>query len=104
MINELKIATTDKFGDVETNIYENNKGEMYMTAQQLGECLGYSDPLRNISKLVSRNKYLEKIEFSGGGQIDHPQWWHSGYPYIHRGRNIRNNIFIKNKEGTIFKR
>ncbi|MCM1168278.1 MAG: Bro-N domain-containing protein [Lachnospiraceae bacterium] len=63
MDNELQLVKTDKFGEVEYNIYSDNE-EMYMTARQLGECLEYSDPMRAINKLAERNSYLLSDEFS----------------------------------------
>lgn len=59
----LELIKSAKFGDVQADIYKSGD-EPYMTAEQLGSCLGYSDPIRNVNKLVSRNKYLEKQEFS----------------------------------------
>ena len=59
-MNDLVLRTTEMFGEVETNIYEDENNEMFMTARQLGECLGYSDPMRSINKLVSRNPHLKK--------------------------------------------
>lgn len=63
-MNEFKLATTEKFGDIFTNIYEDEDNEMYMTAKQLGECLGYSNPVRSISNLVNRNDYLQTTNYS----------------------------------------
>lgn len=63
-MNELALRTTEMFGEVKTNIYENESHEMFMTAEQLGECLGYSNPRESINKLVQRNEYLRKTEFS----------------------------------------
>ena len=62
--NNLKLATTDKFYDVETNIYEGADGEMYMTSEQLGKCLGYSNPRIAIGQIADRNIYLKNSEFS----------------------------------------
>lgn len=63
-MNELTLKTTEMFGEVQTDIYENENCEMFMTAEQLGECLGYADPIRSISKLATRNSYLKNEEFS----------------------------------------
>lgn len=62
MTNELQIAKTDVFGDVEYNIYTDDK-EMYMTINQLSACLGYSDR-KGIEKIIERNEYLKNPEFS----------------------------------------
>lgn len=60
---ELQLVKSDVFGDVEYNIYSDNK-EMYMTAEQLGECLCYALPRESINKLIQRNEYLKDPEFS----------------------------------------
>lgn len=62
-MTNLQIIKSENFGEVRTDIYSNGN-DMFMTALQLGECLGYSDPIRNISRVVSRNNYLENNEFS----------------------------------------
>ncbi len=63
MNNELRLIKTDKFGEVEYNIYSNND-EMYMTSEQLGKCLGYSNGRKGIDNIVARNEYLNDSEFS----------------------------------------
>lgn len=63
MTKELQLMTTDKFGEVEYNIYSDNE-EMYMTGEQLGECLGYLNARESINKIVQRNDYLKNPEFS----------------------------------------
>ena len=39
-MNELQLKTTEMFGEVQTDIYENESHEMFMTIEQLGRCLG----------------------------------------------------------------
>lgn len=63
MNNNLQLVKSDKFGDVEYNIYSDNK-EMYMTSEQLGECLGFSNGRKGIDNIVARNEYLNSPEFS----------------------------------------
>lgn len=63
-MNNLQLIKSSKFGEVECDIYSNEK-EMFMTSTQLGECLGYSNPRIAISNIVDRNKYLKNNEFSG---------------------------------------
>lgn len=63
MVNELQIIKSAQFGEVQCDVYSNNE-EMFMTSEQLGTCLEYSDPIRNINKVVSRNEYLKQAEFS----------------------------------------
>ena len=62
-MNKLQLVKSDKFGNTEFDIYSDNK-EMYMTAEQLGECLDYCNPRESINKLVQRNEYLRNAEFS----------------------------------------
>jgi len=81
-MNNLQLIKSSKFGEVECDIYSNEK-EMFMTSTQLGECLGYSEPRKSISNLVNRFSYLKDNEFSGvtkmmtpymeGGQNGGPQ-------------------------------
>lgn len=62
-MNELQLRTTEMFGEVRTDIYENEKHEMFMTARQLSECLGYSTK-GAFDKLISRNPHIKGSEFS----------------------------------------
>lgn len=62
-MSELQLIKSAKFGEIQADIYSRND-EPYMTAEQLGSCLGYSHPRENINKLVSRNRYLREHTFS----------------------------------------
>ena len=62
-MNNLQLIKSSKFGEVECDIYSNEK-EMFMTTEQLGSCLGYQYARESINKLVSRNEYLKNEEFS----------------------------------------
>lgn len=62
-MTELKLIKSENFGTTQADIYSNGN-EMFMTANQLGECLEYSNPAVAISKLLSKNKYLKNSEFS----------------------------------------
>lgn len=63
-MKNLQLIKSSKFGEIECDIYSNEK-EMFMTSTQLGECLGYSNPRIAISNIVERNDYLKNKEFSG---------------------------------------
>lgn len=63
-MNNLQLIKAERFGEIEADIYSNGQ-EMYMTSEQLGECLDYSNARESINKLVSRNAYLRNKEFSG---------------------------------------
>lgn len=72
MKNEIQLIKSAKFGEIQADIYKKGD-EPYMTAEQLGECLGYSHPRENINKLVSRNKYLRNEEFSAEVKMTSPR-------------------------------
>ena len=42
--------------NINCDFYQDRDGEIYMTGEQIGRCLGYSDPMRAISKIHQRNK------------------------------------------------
>lgn len=62
-MKDLELIKSSKFNGIECDIYSNEK-EMFMTAEQLGNCLGYQYARESINKIVNRNKYLEQQEFS----------------------------------------
>lgn len=62
-MNELKLIKSDYFGNVECDFYGKGQ-EVYMTSEQLGECLGYSHARESVNKIVSKNDYLRNKEFS----------------------------------------
>lgn len=62
-MKNLQLIKSSKFGEVECDIYSNEK-EMFMTAEEIGNCLGYQYARESINKLVSRNEYLKDKEFS----------------------------------------
>lgn len=68
----LQLIKSDKFGNTECDIYSDSK-EMYMTAGQLGACLGYSNPRESINKIVQRNSYLKSAEFSAEVKLTSPR-------------------------------
>lgn len=63
IINELTLLKSACFGEAQADIYKKGD-EPYMTAEQLGNCLGYSHPRENINKIVQRNPYLKEGDFS----------------------------------------
>ncbi len=63
-MNELVLRTTEMFGEVETNIYENESHEMFMTIDQIASCLEYANGRKGIDNLIVRHPYLRDIEFS----------------------------------------
>jgi prophage antirepressor-like protein len=64
MTNQYQLIKSEKFNDIQTDFYTSQNDEMYMTAEQLGICLGYSNPRIAISKLFNRHEYIKNDEFS----------------------------------------
>lgn len=62
-MNDLQLVKSDVFGGVEYDIYSDNK-EMYMTCEQLSDCLGFSNGRKGIDNIIARNEYLKNPEFS----------------------------------------
>src|SRR5690625_4814573 len=52
----LSIVTKEMFGSNEMTIYENENKDVFMTREQIGQALEYSDPIRSIARLHQRNK------------------------------------------------
>ena len=63
-MNELQLKTTEMFGEVQTDIYENESHEIFMTIEQLGRCLGYANGRKGVDNLIFRNKYLKEAKYS----------------------------------------
>lgn len=63
-MSDLTLIKSENFGNVQCDFWKDDNGNILMTSEQLGRALGYSDPARGISKLVSRNDYLKNMEFS----------------------------------------
>lgn len=62
-MKDLELIKSSKFNGIECDIYSNEK-DMFMTTEQLGNCLGYEYAKQAISKIMDRNKYLKNKEFS----------------------------------------
>ncbi|RKD22425.1 BRO family, N-terminal domain [Caminicella sporogenes DSM 14501] len=63
-MKNLQIIKSEKFGNVTCDFYRGNNNEIFMTAEQLGQALDYSNPRVSIGTLVNRNEYLKNKEFS----------------------------------------
>ena len=53
---KLKLIEEDDFLGTKCSFYKDDNNNIYMTREQIGKSLQYSDPIRNISKLHERNK------------------------------------------------
>jgi prophage antirepressor-like protein len=62
-MSNLVLSKSDNFNGINADFYNDNNN-IYMSADQLGKCLGYTDPIIAINKLASRHDYLKTEEFS----------------------------------------
>src|SRR5690625_3062033 len=64
----LSIVSREIFGQNKMNIYQNENNDVFMTREQIGQALEYSDPRDSIRRIHSRNK--ERLDkFSVGVKL-----------------------------------
>lgn len=56
MDNKLELVKSEKFGEVECNFYKNDNGDIFVTRNQIGKALEYSNPNIAITKIHKRYK------------------------------------------------
>lgn len=56
MVNNLKLITTETFGDLSCNFYRNMNDDILLTREQIGLALEYVDPINSIYKIHKRHK------------------------------------------------
>lgn len=56
MANNLKLITTETFGDLSCNFYRNMNDDILLTREQIGLALEYADPINSIYKIHKRHK------------------------------------------------
>ncbi len=65
MTNNLKLITTETFGDLSCNFYRNMNDDILLTREQIGLALEYSDPMVAIGKIHKRHKdRLDNFSFT----------------------------------------
>lgn len=68
----LQLVKSADFCGNQCDIYS-NESDMFMTALQLGNCLGYANARESINKIVQRNEYLKSVEFSAEVKMTSPR-------------------------------
>ena len=71
-MNDLVLFKSENFQGIECDFWSNDNNEVFMTSEQLGMVLGFSDPSKGVSNLINRklksgempNEYLKTKEFS----------------------------------------
>ena len=61
-MNLIKV-NQELFNGITCDVWRNEKHEIFMTTEQLAQCIGYQTR-RGITKLIEKNKYLKNREFS----------------------------------------
>jgi prophage antirepressor-like protein len=55
-LSSLEKVTSKQFGNLICDIYVNDRNDLFMTAEQIGQALEYAYPRESINKLFERNK------------------------------------------------
>lgn len=55
-MNNLKLITTENFGDLQCNFYRNMNDDILLTRKQIGSALGYANPSKAIRKIHLKHK------------------------------------------------
>lgn len=74
MANNLKLITTETFGDLSCNFYRNMNDDILLTREQIGTALEYVNPSKAIQKIhLSHKDRLEslclRLKLEGSTQI-----------------------------------
>ena len=55
-MTNLKLITTETFGDLSCNFYRNMNDDILLTREQIGQALEYSEPIKAIQNIHSKHK------------------------------------------------
>lgn len=55
-MNQLTLVKNSEFGTLRCDYYGDAKGQFFMTRQQIGEALGYDNPMIAIAKIHDRHE------------------------------------------------
>lgn len=55
-MSNLKLITTEKFGDLDCNFYRNMNDYILLTRKQIGSALEYANPQKAIDNIHSKHK------------------------------------------------
>ena len=59
-MTNLKLITTETFGDLSCNFYRNMNDDILLTREQIGRALEYADPIKAIQKI--HLKHQDRLE------------------------------------------
>lgn len=77
MDNNLKLITTEKFGELDYSFYRNMNDDILLTREQIGQALEYKDPSKAIQKIhLKHQDRLESLCLRvKDSTFDHPPIW-----------------------------
>lgn len=55
-MSNLKLITTEHFGDIPCNFYRNANGDILLTREQIGQALGYKNPIKAVQNIHEKHK------------------------------------------------
>lgn len=55
-MSNLKLITTENFGDLQCNFYRNMNDDILLTREQIGTALEYTDPSKAVQKIHLKHK------------------------------------------------
>ena len=101
-MTNLKLITTETFGDLSYNFYRNMNDDILLTREQIGQALEYSDPDVALSKIHKKHKdrldelsVVTKLESTDGKEYNTTLYSERGIMEICRwSRQPKANIFM----------
>ena len=101
-MTNLKLITTETFGDLSCNFYRNMNDDILLTREQIGQALEYSDPDVALSKIHKKHKdrldelsVVTKLESTDGKEYNTTLYSERGIMEICRwSRQPKANLFM----------
>ena len=97
-MTNLKLITTETFGDLSCNFYRNMNDDILLTREQIGQALEYSDPMNAIYKIHKRHQdRLDNLSICLSDGLGHEIYYYNerGIMEICRWSNSKKaNIFM----------
>ena len=97
-MTNLKLITTETFGDLSCNFYRNMNDDILLTREQIGQALEYSDPINAIYKIHKRHQdRLDNLSICLSDRLGHEIYYYNerGIMEICRWSNSKKaNLFM----------
>ena len=93
-MSNLKLVTTENFGDILCDFYRNMNDDILLTREQIGSALEYKDPINSLAKIHQRHKdrldkfsVVDKMSGTDGKEYDTYLYTQKGVMEICRWSN-----------------